>query len=299
VHNYKVSLIILVYNAENYLRKCLDSAIAQTLRDIEIIIVNDGSTDSSISIIREYEEKEKRIKVINQQNGGIGTARNFGLNVASGDFIGFLDSDDWIDTSFLEKLYLAAIEQNADIATCNSAFVVEGSDRLPAKKRSKKFILTSAEALKKIIGESGIRSYACNKIYRRTLFTMNNISYPTNVKCYEDMATTFKLIYYSTRVVMFTETLYYYLQREGSITKKIKVSLVFDNIIALSLMREFLERKGIFKKYIWEYRFLCFKMMMYSLFSLVFLNKDKSETSRFKIIRKAMKDYRLLMSFFI
>ena len=295
MHDYKVSLIIPVYNVEKYLRKCLNSAIAQTLREIEIIIVNDGSTDQSLSIICEFEKKDKRIKVINQKNSGVSEARNAGLRVASGEFIAFLDSDDWIDSSFLEKMYQTAKEQNADIAVCSYASVVEGYGKMPTIKRSKSDLLSSTKALKKIISESGIRSYTWDKLYRRSLFTMNNISYPS-VNCYEDMATTFKLFYYSKRIAILEDCLYYYLQRKTSITKKVDTKLVYDNIKALTMMREFLKSKGCLKKYMREYKYLCLKMMVYSVFSLIVLYEDKNKADKYKTIRVAIKEINSLMT---
>ena len=114
-----ISVIIPVYNAEKYLEKCLNSVIKQTLKDIEIICINDGSTDGSLNILQKYSEKDKRFIIIDQKNSGQSVARNKGLSVAKGEFIGFVDSDDWIDDDFYEKLYDAAIEYKADIAAGN------------------------------------------------------------------------------------------------------------------------------------------------------------------------------------
>ena len=111
----KVSIIVPVYNIEKYLAKCLDSLINQTLEDIEIICVNDGSTDNSAEILNEYAQKDCRIKIINQDNAGLSAARNTGINAANGEYIGYVDSDDWIDLNFYEKLYNAAKDTDADI----------------------------------------------------------------------------------------------------------------------------------------------------------------------------------------
>jgi len=114
----KVSIIIPVYNVEKYLRKCLDSVINQTLKEIEIICVNDGSTDNSPKILEEYSLKDKRIKIINKKNNGTGAARNTGMEYVKGEYIGFLDSDDWVKLDAYEKLYLNAKTQNSDIVMC-------------------------------------------------------------------------------------------------------------------------------------------------------------------------------------
>ena len=117
-NNIKISLIIPVYNVEKYLKQCLESVINQTLQEIEIICVNDGSTDNSPKILKEYAQKYKRIKIINKENAGLGAARNTGIEHATGEYIGFIDSDDWVDTSMYEKLYKNAEVHNSDIVMC-------------------------------------------------------------------------------------------------------------------------------------------------------------------------------------
>ena len=116
LNNMKISIIVPVYNVEKYLERCLDSLINQTLKDIEIICINDGSTDNSSEILKEYAKKDSRIIIINQNNQGISVARNNGMNKAKGKYIGFVDSDDWVDLDFFEKLYKAAEKHNAQIA---------------------------------------------------------------------------------------------------------------------------------------------------------------------------------------
>lgn len=116
--NPKVSIIVPVYNAEKYLSRCLDSLVEQNLSDIEIIVVNDGSSDSSIKILEEYRQKDNRIKIIHKTNEGVSSARNLGVELAVGEFIGFVDSDDWVDKEMYEVLYDTAIEESADIIMC-------------------------------------------------------------------------------------------------------------------------------------------------------------------------------------
>lgn len=114
-----ISVIIPIYNVEQYLRQCLDSLVNQTLKDIEIICVNDGSPDKSIDILNEYKEKDNRIVVINQMNSGVSIARNKGISIACGEFLMFVDGDDWVDTSMCEKLYKTATDENADCVMCS------------------------------------------------------------------------------------------------------------------------------------------------------------------------------------
>ena len=112
---YKLSVIIPVYNVENYLRECLDSITSQTVKDIEIICIDDGSTDNSPKILKEYQKKDSRIKIITKENGGQASARNLGIKKAQGEYIAFIDSDDFIESEMLEKLYTKAKDNNLDI----------------------------------------------------------------------------------------------------------------------------------------------------------------------------------------
>ena len=138
----KVSLIIPVYNAEKYLQECLDSAINQTLENIEIIIVNDGSTDNSLTICKRYSQKDSRIKLISQKNSGVAVARNIALQTATGEYIAFMDSDDYIDKNMLFDMYTKAKRDNADIVTCqfkhiqNDGTVKYQSDYIASEKDS-------------------------------------------------------------------------------------------------------------------------------------------------------------------
>ena len=116
VVNPKVSVIVPAYNVESFIEKCLTTLVLQTLKDIEIIVINDGATDSTPEIISEFAAIDSRIKVINKQNGGLSSARNAGLEVARGEYIGFVDSDDWVDEDFYEKLYTTAKNRQCDIA---------------------------------------------------------------------------------------------------------------------------------------------------------------------------------------
>lgn len=115
----KVSVIVPVYNVEKYLEKCLETLISQTLKDIEIICINDGSKDSSLNILKKYALNDERIKIIDKHNEGLSAARNDGLNAATGEYIGYVDSDDWVDLNFYEKLYNAAKKYNAEAACAN------------------------------------------------------------------------------------------------------------------------------------------------------------------------------------
>ena len=114
----KISVVLPVYNVANYLRKCLDSLVNQTFEDFEVICVNDGSTDSSREILAQYAQKDSRIKIVDKKNGGLSSARNAGMKVAQGEYYSFIDSDDWIDETMLEKLYNSMVSLDTDISIC-------------------------------------------------------------------------------------------------------------------------------------------------------------------------------------
>ena len=163
----KISVIIPVYNCEKFIEKCLQSLVNQTLTDIEIILVNDGSTDNSQKIIEKF--SDTRIKLINKKNGGQSSARNVGLDVANGEYIGFIDSDDWVDSDFFEKLYNTAKKYNADIAMTD--FI-----RIGPTKYKKRLNISEEKIYEKIENKIKIANAlkeGCiwNKIYKKEILT--------------------------------------------------------------------------------------------------------------------------------
>ena len=211
----KISIIVPVYNVEKYLPKCLESLIHQTLKDIEIICINDGSTDNSLSILKDYAKNDSRIRIINKENGGISAARNSGINAAMGDFLSFIDSDDWIDLDFFEKLYLAAKKYSADIA---AAGIIRISGR---RKRVlldfKKEIVTDDTNEKFRLCDIPDKSYTCNKIYRTSKIKDLNILFKDNI-IYEDIIFTPEVVHRLGMLVAVPDTYYFYYKRRGSIT---------------------------------------------------------------------------------
>ncbi len=212
----KVSIIVPVYNIEKYLAKCLDSLINQTLEDIEIICVNDGSTDNSAEILNEYAQKDCRIKIINQDNAGLSAARNTGINAANGEYIGYVDSDDWIDLNFYEKLYNAAKDTDADIA-------VAGIKRVGGEHYKEKVFLKFEEPATTENTDEKFRlcdipdkSYVWNKIYKLSEIKKHNLYFRVGVN-YEDIIYAPKIIHTLKRLTTVPDTYYYYLKRRGSI----------------------------------------------------------------------------------
>lgn len=214
----KISVIVPIYNVEKYLRDCIESIICQTYTNLEIILVNDGSTDNCENICNEYVKKDSRIKLINKGNGGLSSARNAGIDVANGDYLVFIDSDDYVNKSMIEVLRNLLINNNADIAQCEFEKFYDSkniSDNSTFKetitvKNNKEALLS----LSKIDGKGVNAVVAWNKIYKKKLF--DDIRYPIN-KIHEDQFTTYKLIYKANKIVYTNKKLYYYRQRENSI----------------------------------------------------------------------------------
>ncbi|HEY8889937.1 MAG TPA: glycosyltransferase [Clostridium sp.] len=215
MHNPLISIIVPIYKVENYIRNCVDSILNQTYKNLEVILVDDGSPDNCGSICEEYSLKDNRIKTIHKKNGGLSSARNAGLDIARGEYIGFIDSDDWIESDMYDSLYNALIEYNADISVCGRYIVKE--NRITTISDSEKAqIFTRREALAELVLDeySGMKNFAWDKLYKKELF--ENIRYPEG-KYFEDIFTTYKLFSKSTKIVDIKSPKYYYLMREDSI----------------------------------------------------------------------------------
>ena len=224
--NDKISVIVPVYNTEKYMEKCLDSIINQSYDNLEIIIINDGSTDNSGMICDKYKSRDDRIIVIHQENQGLSIARNNGLDIATGDYIGFVDSDDWIESDMFSTLYTGIVKNDAEIAVCNFYYIKQdgrtvienGGDIIFNENNSiTETILENDDKLTHYFTYTTYDTVAWNKLYKKELF--DGIRYPPN-KVFEDLFTTHKLIGKANRVVILPDYKYYYLYRDDSITKK-------------------------------------------------------------------------------
>lgn len=203
----KVSVIIPVYNVEQYLRECLDSVVNQTLRDIEIICVNDGSPDNSLAILEEYASKDKRIKIINKENGGISSARNCAIPLAKGEYIGFVDSDDWIDLDFYEKLYNTAKRYKAEVACTNLYRVYEKEGFYFVKQKRIKYSSRVSEKYR--LANVPKANYVMNKVYHTKKLQKSGVLFEDGV-LYEDVLWSHKVIYYLKGLVTVPGTKYNY-----------------------------------------------------------------------------------------
>lgn len=215
-----LSIIVPIYNVEQYLENCINSILNQTYRNFELILVDDGSPDKSGEICDKYKSSDDRVKVIHKKNGGLSSARNAGLEIATGQYIGFVDSDDWIDRDMYDKLLNLAEKNEADIVQCEYLEAYDNKIIIHNNENSEFVVLDRFEALEKLINfgkyhVNGVVSW--NKIYKRTLF--DDIRFPVG-KLNEDEFTTYKLLHKCNSIIFLKEKLYYYRQTPNSIMNK-------------------------------------------------------------------------------
>ena len=230
----KVSVIVPVYNVEKFLSKCVDSLIMQTYDNLEIILVDDGSTDKCPQICDDYKRKDSRITVIHKKNGGLSDARNYGLKKSSGDYIMFIDSDDWIDSDTISILVDNFKDNNIDII-CYGMTIEYSDGRTYTKKISKEEVLSNESAIIALNTFKNMNVSACNKIFRKTIFS--NIEFPYGKYC-EDYYVMYKLFYKSKKIKVLPINKYHYYQRVGSISKDSQIK--YDYIYASKEQMEFL-----------------------------------------------------------
>ena len=224
----KVSIIIPVYNVEKFLVQCLDSVIGQSLKDIEIICVNDGSTDNSLQILEDYADKDDRIKIIDKKNAGLGAARNTGLEYVTGEYVGFVDSDDWVDKNMFKKLYENAKFHSSDIVMCPMTVVNEGKQPLDNKYYEycslKCFnedfynIPFNSKETRDIIFKIAVNAY--NKIYKTEFLNQINAKFPEGL-IFEDNPFFYQTFLNAKKVSLIKDSLYFHrINRMDSITSK-------------------------------------------------------------------------------
>lgn len=240
--NDLISVIVPVYNTKEYLNRCIESLINQTYRNIEIILVNDGSTDNSEEICKEYCKKDNRIRYYYKENNGLSDTRNFGIIKATGKYLSFVDSDDYVDYDFLKCLYNNLIENDADISYCS--FYRTKSLNI------KNFSLTndadtkcfnSKDAIKSLLEKNGtVKNYICMGLYKAELF--KEIRFPIGVN-FEDIAITYRLLYKSKKVVVSNKKNYYYYINCNGITKKMREKDIIDRYNNIQRRNEFIMNK--------------------------------------------------------
>lgn len=245
--NALVSVIIPVYRVERWLRKCVESVCGQTYPNLEILLIDDGSPDGCPEICEEYAGRDPRIRVVHQINGGLSAARNAGLDMAQGDYIIFIDSDDWIDRQMIERLYWYAEQEQADLAVGRILLVDENGELCkweessPCKGEGYE-IVTGKEALQGLTEMDIAWSIVCNKLFRRSLW--EGYRFPTGMT-HEDEYVIHRILYHCRTIACISEATYYYVQRKDSIMADITIKKRMDKMKALIERLSFFEEKEL------------------------------------------------------
>lgn len=247
----KLSIVIPVYNVEYYIAQCLESILNQSFKDLEIICVNDGSTDNSLSVLQDYKAKDDRIIIIDQKNEGSGVARNAGLSIAKGEYVYFVDGDDWLEDNALEKAVLKSDELNTDILIFGGLSYYEGKGKnggYSANKLPKKYLdkVFSAKEIKKDIFK--FPSTAWTKLYRRDFLIKNNIKFQ-DIKAGQDQLPFFHSMIKAERIALLPENLYCYRKnRKGAVTS-VKKKKNFSPIYVFYGIEDMLKSENLLDDY--------------------------------------------------
>lgn len=241
----QISIIIPIYNVERYLRQCIDSILAQTFTDFELLLIDDGSPDGCPAICDEYAEKDARIRVFHKQNGGVTSARNKGLNNANGNWIIYIDGDDWIEPTYVEELYNAAINNEADIAICGFRFVYE--DGSSVIEHPTIWDDNKQASLNRYI--ASIWTTACGTIQKSSLYKDNGVQSPKDLTFCEDFHLMVRLCYFANKVVSIDRPLYNYRQRSSSIVHSLNDKTWRDELSTYLEIIDFFRNQGKLETY--------------------------------------------------
>lgn len=294
VYMPEISVIIPVYNVENYLEKCLDSVCNQSFRDIEIICVNDGSTDRSSDILMEYGQNDNRIKIIDQKNQGLGAARNNGLRHANAKYVYFLDSDDYLDITALEKLYSNVLSNNSDIVlfkfqtfddneNVHNRSVEFKIDEIFGDIDYSNFTFTYSDVKKHVMNTA---FSACLKIYKKDfLDSFDDFYFPENLS-FEDILFHVKVMLRASRISFVNESLYFYRSNPDSILNSTANAYdIFENI---DLVEDFLRENGYYHEL--ENEFIFFKIAQILLYRISKQPEDYFNRAREEFLKMSIKD---------
>lgn len=272
----KVSVIVPVYNVEQYINKCIDSLVEQTLQDIEIIFVNDGTKDNCEEIILNYQKQyPDKIKYLKKENGGLSSARNYGIPYATGDYIAFLDSDDYVEPDMYEALYNEAIRDDYDMVECDFIWEYPNKKKLDVGE----IYFSQKEAMEKA------RVVAWNKLYKREVLVNSNVSFPEGLR-YEDVDFFYKILPSLNRIGFVKKPFIHYIQRENSIinTQNERTGEIFT---VLDHVLEFYRKNGYYDEYKEELEYTYTRYLLCS--SLKRMAKIEDSNIRKQLLQETWK----------
>lgn len=280
----KISVIVPIYNVEKYIRRCLKTIQDQSFTDFEALLIDDESPDGSTAIAEEFCKADERFILFHKKNGGLSDARNYGIDRARGEFISFIDSDDYIHKDFLKIMYEECVNNDAEMSYCRfkySYFNTGITLRNPFS--AAKEVMRKEDALNILIKDNYLHSYAWNKLYKTELFKNGEIKFPKMY--FEDIATSGRLLYNAKRIAITDKYLYYYAKRFGSIMSTMNAEKLNDYWLSVLVVRNYIQYVGEYEKYRVSVRKFASKahiINMYSIFRQHLLHLD---------FRKMKKNY--------
>lgn len=290
----KVSIIVPIYNVESYLSQCIESFCNQTLKDIEIILVDDGSPDNCGAICDQYAELDPRIKVLHKENAGVGAARNDGLRLATGEYVVFVDSDDYVPDDAYQKMYSNAVQNDADVVLAD-IYTVQNGHTHYVKFFEKPFVTSDRKLMDEMV-KSAFYNYYCpmppasgpaygyggptNKLVRRSILTDNNIWFDTSVKgVFDDVIYSAYVFACAGKISYIEEPVYYYRLLENSITRTYKANMLEINAAIFDAIRRFCQIYGPDGQFDNAYYAVVIRRLNESLFKF-FFNKDNDKSHK-------------------
>lgn len=281
----KISVVIPVYNVEEYLERCIESVVNQTYKNLEIILVDDGSPDNCPAMCDEWAEKDSRIKVIHKQNGGLSDARNAGIeytiNSSDSEWITFIDSDDWVHEKYIEALYNAVSDNNCNVSVCSYAVTDGTTPDVNENKLSAELFLPENFYLEAVTNAN----IAWGKLYKAVLF--EEVRYPFG-KIHEDVFTTYKLLFPQKTIAFISEPLYFYFRNDKSITKEEWSPKKIDAVDAFSQQVKFFKANNFQNAYILALKAL-YRNINFNLFHISALGDRKMYKEYYKPLKKKQK----------
>ncbi len=226
-----ITIIIPCYNAERTLERCLTSVTQQSYHNLEIILIDDGSTDDSSKIYNDFQTKDGRLKIFYQDNAGVSKARNKGTKAATGEYICFVDSDDWVDREYCSELFRLLDEEDADISIIEASYEDENGTVVFHKAISQEKVLDGKKALSLLLEDNVIQSHPWGKLYKNSFF--KNVDFPENLKCFEDYSTLFKVFEKALKVVKSNKKLYHYIQHDDSLSHSLSPETAYSFYLAI------------------------------------------------------------------
>lgn len=274
----KISVIVPCYNVSTYLDKCVESITKQTYKNLEIILVDDGSTDDTGDKCDLWGKKDNRIKIYHKKNGGLSSARNYGIDHCSGDYIAFVDSDDFIHPNMYESMYNCLISTNSDITICRFKKFYENDNTVDFKCDNCVIELNDSQIMNELL-KGSYSDHAWNKLYKKELFS--KIRYPEG-KNFEDIGTTYKILDISNKICIINNEYYGYLIRGNSITGKISLKSLYDMTDLVNERFDYLLNNSFVDKNILIANKIHYIYLYFLNIAKFFVN-DKFETEKYKI----------------